>query len=168
MVGSVIGELFSSPFFSLGFAMELTLYKTESTKNTINKVLEDPLTVSIKLRKGFDIFSPVLMLQMPTGKNLYDYNYMYISGLERYYFIDDVTTVNFKTWRLSCSVDVLETYKAQILAAHARYRRKLKTGDRMQIAPDRLADATITVYESDGGFEAGETIIMTTLGKAGE
>jgi|SRR5690554_2681892 len=145
--------------------MDLTLYKTESSKNTINKVLESPLAVSIKLRKGFDIFSPTLMLEVPQGHNLYDYNYLHISGIDRYYFIDDVTTVNFRIWRLACSVDVLETYKTQILASNVRYRRKLKTGDRMQIAPDRLADATITVYESDGGFTEGETFILTTLGE---
>lgn len=145
--------------------MDLTLYKTKSSKNTINKVLEAPLVVSIKLRKGFDIFSPTLMLEVPQGYNLYDYNYLHISGIDRYYFIDDVTTVNFKIWHLACSVDVLETYKSQILASNVRYRRKLKNGDRMQITPDRLVDATITTYYSDGGFTDGETIILTTLGE---
>lgn len=146
--------------------MDLTLYKTESSKNTINKVLETPLVVSIKLRKGFDIFSPTLMLEVPDGYNLYDYNYLHISGIDRYYFIDDVSTVNFKIWRLTCSVDVLETYKTQILTSNVRYRRKIRTGDRVQITPDRLADATITTYESDGGFTEGETVILTTLGES--
>lgn len=148
--------------------MLLKLYKTESAKNEINKVLTDEVEMSINLRNGFDIFSPVIMLATPPGVNLYDYNYLYIVEFNRYYFIDSVTSENFKVWRLSCSVDVLETYKSEILNSNVRFWRGIKTGDYISADLDSRIDATITVFESDGGFSGGNSMIMATVGEIEE
>lgn len=169
MVGrGSFGGLFSPPFFPKGETMELKLYKTQSAKNEIGKVLTDEITMSINLRRGFDIFNPSLTLEAPQGVNFYDYNYLYLADLDRYYFINSVASANFKVWVLSCTVDVLETYKAEILAANVRYWRGIKTGDYITADLDSRIDSTITVFESDGGFTGGESMIMATIGEEGE
>jgi len=49
---------------------------------------------------------------------------MYIAEFERYYFIDDIVSVNNNKWEVSGHVDVLETYKTGILANSAVIRRQ--------------------------------------------
>ena len=49
---------------------------------------------------------------------------MYISDFSRYYFIDDIISINNDIWEVHGHVDVLETYKTQILANQAVIARQ--------------------------------------------
>ena len=96
--------------------MRITFYKTISPKNKINKVLSDSVEVQGTLKKNTDILSPLIRFLNTTNFNVFDYNYCYISELNRYYFIDDITILSDTIFEVSLSVDVLMTYKTPILS----------------------------------------------------
>ena len=56
--------------------------------------------------------------------SLASFNYMYIADFGRYYFIDDIVSINQGIWEVSGHVDVLETYKTAILANKAIVKRQ--------------------------------------------
>lgn len=93
--------------------MEINLYKYNKDPNTINKNLGNPNVISGYMSNDLDIDSPTIKLAS------YDleYNYIYIPVLKRYYFIDDVTIDPNGIWHLKLSLDVLMTFKDEILNA---------------------------------------------------
>lgn len=99
------------------------LYKNESPVEKIGKTLSDSITVSdVVLKKDTSILKPVLLTN--DARDVFEYNYMYIEEFGRYYFIDDIVSVNNNLWEISAHVDVLETYAAQIKANTAVVRRQ--------------------------------------------
>lgn len=44
----------------------------------------------------------------------YNYNYLYWTDVDRYYFIDDIILLNSNTYEIQCSIDVLATYSSDI------------------------------------------------------
>ena len=46
---------------------------------------------------------------------IYNYNYMYIEEFGRYYFIDEIVSVRTGIWTIRASVDVLMSFKNDIL-----------------------------------------------------
>lgn len=65
--------------------------------------------------------------QVPT------FNYAYIPSFNRYYFIDDIVSVNNNMWEMLMSVDVLMTYKTAIKALPAFIDRSESNYDRFVI-----------------------------------
>jgi hypothetical protein len=85
--------------------------KRNSTKQPTNE-LSDSRTVVFKESTSVD--SPTFIL---TG-NVFDYNYASWNDgtMTRYYFISDIRTVKNNLTEIDCVIDVLATYKTQILA----------------------------------------------------
>ena len=107
----------------MSFSVEL--YKSTSPVEKIGKNLTDQITVSdVVLKRDTSILKPVLLTN--DARNVFEYNYMYISEFSRYYFIDDIRSINNNMWEISAHVDVLETYKDAILANTAVLRRQEK------------------------------------------
>lgn len=92
--------------------MDITFYNNRSEKNKINKTLETPFTLSGDLKGETSVINPVIMIEHgnPTG-----YNYAYIPEFNRYYFISEITSVRTGLWRVSMVVDVLMSFKTQIM-----------------------------------------------------
>lgn len=74
------------------------------------------------LKDETSILKPTIRIL--TNSDIYTYNYMYIPAFERYYFIDDIVSVNNNKWEISGHVDVLETYKNSILSNKAVIKRQ--------------------------------------------
>lgn len=92
--------------------MELILYKCSDDKRQLTKTLTDALTLSGTLRDQSKIVTPeILIQQSPMG-----YNYCYIPEFERYYFINEITNVRSSAWIISLKVDVLMSFRTDILA----------------------------------------------------
>lgn len=144
--------------------MQLELYYVEDADNVIGKDLgAAPLAIDIKLHRDFDITNPSLTLRSAAGMDFRDYNYFLIPDMERYYFIDSITNTGNSIWIINGHVDVLETYKDEILASNARFLRNLKTGDYAG-AVDNEARTTISKHVSYKSLPAGETMLLTTVG----
>lgn len=144
--------------------MELNLYKCSDGDNVINKTLTDKFTVNINLKRDVNISAPQIILLNDNGAFFNVFNYAEIPELGRFYFIDSVTSLNNKMESLLLRCDVLETYKADILASKARFMRGVKTGDYINSSIDYSVVKTITRIESDKGFSGNPTMILTSVG----
>ena len=90
--------------------MTAILYNNKSDSREINKNLTELSTINITLYLDTNVINPVFKL-----KNfINNANYMYVSDLHRYYYINNYTISNQCVY-LHCSVDVLTTYKTEIL-----------------------------------------------------
>lgn len=92
--------------------MIIDLYITGSEKNAIHKVLQNHIELQGTLREECSIINPVFTI---VHTNPSQYNYCFIPEFNRYYFITNITSVRNNLWRISCNVDVLMSYQAQIL-----------------------------------------------------
>lgn len=145
--------------------MLLTLYKTKDGDNVINKALTDPYELEIRLKAETDIINPMFMLSNVVGIDYQDYNYCYIPYLKRYYFIDSISSVNARIFKLQLSCDVLESYKNDILSSKARLRRNIKNGDYVNVSLDSSIVSSVSIHNSDKGFTGlDNSIILTTMG----
>ena len=144
--------------------MELKLYAVNDGDNVINKTMTLKTTMEINLKRDVDIINPRLILipNLPTGFS--GINYAEIPDLNRFYFVDNITNISGTLWQLDLSCDVLETYKADILASKARLYRNLKAGDYFDTALESSHITTVAKYTSNKGISDSETIIMTTVG----
>ena len=144
--------------------MELKLYALNDGENVINKKMTLKTTIEINLKRDVDIINPRLILipNLPTGFS--GINYAEIPALNRFYFVDSITNISSTLWQLDLSCDVLETYKADILASKARLYRNLKPGDYFNTALESSHLTTVAKYASNKGISNSETLIMTTVG----
>lgn len=99
------------------------LYKNTSPVEKIGKTLTDKQSITdVLLKRDTSILRPVLLVNDARGVT--NFNYMYISEFDRYYFIDDIRSAHNNIWEISAHVDVLETYKDQILSNQAVIKRQ--------------------------------------------
>ena len=144
--------------------MELKLYAVNDGKNVINKTMTLKTTMEINLKRDVDIINPRLILipNSPTGFS--GINYAEIPELNRFYFVESITNISGTLWQLELSCDVLETYKADILASKARLYRNLKAGDYFDTVLESSHITTVAKYSSNKGISDSDTLIMTTVG----
>ena len=106
----------------MGFTVKLG--RNASPVEKIGKDITWVLDVTgVVLKEQTSILKPVLTF-LVSGIGITECNYMYIEALQRYYFIDDISSVNNNKWEVSGHVDVLETFKNGILANDAVIRRQ--------------------------------------------
>lgn len=102
--------------------MNIVLYTNSSENNAVNKNLTELATLTGSLREGSSIINPQFSVA-----GLVDYiadlNYAYIPAFNRYYFVTGVEAVRENLWHLTLRVDVLYTYKDQILENSAIIER---------------------------------------------
>lgn len=140
--------------------MQATFYKTLDNKNVINKTLTSPLNVELKLRDNQDVIAPVLKMSV----NVTPYNYCYIPFFNRFYFVEKIEKQG-KLFIVGLYCDVLESYKADILASNARFKRNIKNGDYMAINLEQSSFKTVDKVESDVTLENESHYILTTIAK---
>ena len=100
--------------------MNITLYKTKSANNVINKKLisEKNLGNNCILTDNTSVTSPTVIVGGITSiDSISDYNYAYIPQCHRYYYINDIIALSGGRVKLLLTVDVLKTYASDILAS---------------------------------------------------
>ena len=144
--------------------MNITLYINNSEKNRINKSLTSVTTLLGNLKEPSSITNPVILIQYsdPTA-----FNYCYIDAFDRYYFVDDITMVTANTMRISLTVDVLESFKSQILEQEVIIDKNTYDYE-MYLPEDNLVTLVKTktdiVNFPQGLLESGEFILITAGG----
>lgn len=94
--------------------MEITLYTTNKKTNS-TKVPWGGVTLnSVTLKNGCDILKPVFLLS--SDDNYFQNAITEIGFQNKYYFVIDIKSVRNNLWEISCEIDVLATYKAEIIA----------------------------------------------------
>lgn len=91
--------------------MEIKFYNCSCGKNFIRKdsYLREVIVLEGTLRDSSSVINPSITIQSDDNKIL-DCNYALISGLRRYYWITDITSVRKGVWRIDMHVDVLDTF----------------------------------------------------------
>lgn len=92
--------------------MALSVYFANVSKrrnSTLQGTFTDEFTLVLKEATSID--RPTFIVHAAT------FNYNVAKWDSRYYFIDDVTSVGNERWAVSCVLDVLATYKSEILAS---------------------------------------------------
>ncbi len=123
--------------------MNVTLYKTSDDMRKVNKTLTTIGTQkTLTIYDSIDIISPVFVLDY--NADLLTANYLYCGNLARYYFINDITLDSGKRMYISCSEDVLMTYRTQLLNCECCVMRNENAlgevvDDKLPIAPNRVA-----------------------------
>ena len=93
--------------------MEVILYKNSSENNVIGKSLAQIKSVECNLKNDVSIINPTLVLYYTA--NIFDSNYCFIPKFNRYYFIDEIVPITADRCIVKCRVDVLESFKDNIL-----------------------------------------------------
>ena len=98
--------------------MQIDLFTCKCERNRINKTeyLSNRFTLDGTLRKQTSATSLSIDIEK-TNPLTYDYNYMYIGEFDRYYFIDDISSVRNRLWTITASTDVLMSFKNDILTS---------------------------------------------------
>lgn len=97
--------------------MVITLYKNNSERNCVTKILTNPLSLNGTLRQETSIKAPIITIA--GDENTPFFNYAYIEDFARYYFITDIKSVRNGIWEISFLCDVLMSFKNDILNAYA-------------------------------------------------
>lgn len=93
--------------------MEIKLYYTDSENNVVNKTLNNELEITnVVFKQQTDVLTPLLILSF--DNTIFNYNYVYIPILNKYYFITGVECLSNNNFIVKLRVDVLMTYKNDI------------------------------------------------------
>ena len=141
--------------------MELDLYTTNDSKNTINKTLTGKKAITLNLKSSTDMKQPVLIL----SKNNYDkaLNYAVFPALGFSYFINDYSIVNNDHVKLQLAIDLLETYKTDILNSTAIITAK-STPSYIDSTLPVDSRTEIDKYASDVTLPDNTSFVMVTVG----
>lgn len=140
----------------------LKLYRNISENNDVQKTLEDETSVDGYSRNVVDVLNPVIELK---GLKINSYNYAYIEELQRYYYIENITIAPNGVYTLTMRVDVLMTYRDDILASSGLITKNKNynpyTGDY-----DAESRYTLEKHEFENGFDYtnGDFILVTMRG----
>lgn len=92
--------------------MDIILHVNSSERQAINKSLDSGTTLTGSLRNESSVINPSFIIE---HENPSGFNYCYISDFGRYYFITNITAIRTGIWKIDCSVDVLMSFKTEIL-----------------------------------------------------
>ena len=123
-------------------------------------------TISVTLKDGVSDRNPVFVLQYEP----YSFNYNYLKWGSWYYFVDDVTYLRNDLIQVSCSLDVLATFKSDILSTRAFVAYSSVSGGAW--LPDRRipvkADCTVSTSSTSAPYwREGGSYILSTIGQTG-
>lgn len=122
---------------------DITFYKNESNPNYVNKNLTLNHTMQGTLRDGTSLLDPILLVEANApGFQANGYNYVYVQEFKRYYYITNIVSTYYKMWEIHCHVDVLMSFKDDILKQTAIVSRQEK------IYNLYLDDGTFMTYQN--------------------
>ena len=107
--------------------IDLVLYTNTAESNRVDKTnfLTTIATLKGTLRESTSILSPSIKIVLDT---LPTFNYCYIQAFGgRYYYVTNITSIRQNLWQIDLKVDVLMTYKTDILTQSAIINRTADT-----------------------------------------
>ena len=151
----------------LGVNMDIILYTTDSERERVTKSLSNGLTLSGALRGESSVIKPSFTIEHanPSG-----FNYCFIDSFGRYYYITNITSVRTGLWRIDCAVDVLMSFRTEILNLEAIIEdlslpeaETYMNGDQWQTSVKTKTDV---INFPSGLLDDGEYILITSGGVA--
>lgn len=151
-------------------------FKFEKRENSTKQPdISGGLLLSVILKENTSLNNPAFLIEFQrqdgtADPNAWpDYNYCYVEPWQKYFFVDDWTNEG-NLWRAACSIDVLATYKAAILASTQFVSYSSVLGDAW-LADTRIPVLKDTVVGSSSVampfFVQGGIYILSCIGKSG-
>ena len=143
----------------------MELYITKDAANVINKTLQSVAVVPVTLKGKLDILNPTISLHITDdlATKMLSCNYCYIDEFKRYFFINDIKVLG-KVVELSLEVDVLETYRSEILTSECVYNSRISMGDYNAVIGDVESREVVTATQSNVTLDEGNTVLLATVG----
>lgn len=150
---------------------EIILYRNSAEPNRTDKTeyLEFVTTISGVTRDETSVITLSLNIEYD---GLIDFNYIYIPTFNRYYFVTDVTLVNYNLYEVSLSVDVLMTYKDAIYECKAFIDRnefdynKLIVDDNVPLQQGHVITQEFisnAVFDTNGGTYVAQGLNISVI-----
>lgn len=108
--------------------MNINLYNTVSPRNKLNKTLNLVADITGESTIAMDELNPNFIVSKGHLIGVQNSNYLYCTDTGKYYYIEDYTIEN-QTVRIKCKIDVLMTYKTQILSNTCTISRNEKVAN---------------------------------------
>lgn len=150
--------------------MNIVLSRYTNEKNAIEKTVTTVVTLTGDLKSECDIINPVLLIEIPTGEQnnlVYNCNYAYIADFGRYYFITGIKGRSKDIIEISMHVDVLYSWKTQILSQSCVVARQEKAENSCLHISDSYIRTFNTPYHLTKEFPTGFTTQKFLLAVAG-
>lgn len=142
--------------------MIVKFLKNKSEYNTINKDTELIVEKTIALKSECDIVNPYLLLKL--DDNLYLSNYAYIPQFKRYYFITGIEILTKSLVGISLHVDVLESFKADVLAGTVHITESSNVDNYYPKELDSLTSMESHKFISNKELALNPSKVLATLG----
>lgn len=145
--------------------MNVILYYNASDDRVINKVLVGGKTFQGDLVNEANIMNPTIRFD---DSEILRYNYAYVPDLQRYYAINSVTSYRTGVWDIEFSVDVLMSFRGDIMALSAIVDKQSmrENGDEYiddgSLVTDNVMFTRLHQFES--GFNDYPEYILITAG----
>ena len=104
-------------------SLTVQMYVNHSDNNVVNKSLSAGPSFSCDFKKESSIFDPSILVA--TSDDLSGYNYFTITDFNnRSYFVTDISVIRDGIWQITGHVDVLSTYKNELMGLSAVIKRQ--------------------------------------------
>lgn len=125
--------------------------------------------IDVQLKGGTDLNEPVFLFAYDDSLGLPSMSMIQFG--DKYYFVDSIRSVRDNLYEVSCSVDVLATYKTEILAASAyvlyyNHANSELTDKRLGIKTTKAVQSASGNFSILGtGGRSDSVVIVTAVGK---
>lgn len=143
--------------------MIVNTYTCSDDNNVLVKNLTEVSTLdNVKLKDATELINPELVLK---SDDYPTFNYVYLPKFNRYYFVTNITATPNKIYRISLDVDVLMSFKDDILKSKG-YVSKTTDANPMYNGTQygSLVNKQVDVYDSDVTLPDTTTEILVTAG----
>ena len=139
--------------------MKLKLFLTSSPDNSLPKVFDSSSAeMDIYLKPGTDKnYMNIDLLDIDPEA----WNYAQVG--DSFYFITDYEWVNARIVTLRLGIDLLQTYKDEILNLNTRIRRDMKVGDYGSATYEESGKVDVDEYESGVELIADNNFVLSIL-----
>lgn len=145
--------------------MRIVLYNNLSEKNKLNKTLQNAYELNGVLKEETSVLNPDVLIEIENPTN---FNYAHIPEFGRYYFIKGFTSVRNGLWRISLNVDVLYSFKDEILNLSGIVSNSETNGADNYLNGDvwksKVKETTSIINFPSGLSENGHFILITAGG----
>lgn len=146
--------------------MIIELYITKSEHNRLYKDLRNKMTLEGTLRESSSIITPSFIIQ--AEPIITQYNFCWIEYFQRWYYIQNIISVRNNVWQIECKVDVLVTYRDDILKSTALLNSSTNASYNNYINSGKYVSTVKAVTEvvpfPEQLEDQGEWILVTAAG----
>lgn len=142
--------------------MVIQFLHNKSEYNTINKNTELIVEKTITLKDDCDLVNPYVVLKL--NDVLFSSNYAYIPDFKRYYFITGIEILSKTLVAISMHVDVLESFKSDILAGTVHITESSNTDNYYPKELDSLTSMESHKFISNKELVLNPSKVLATLG----